>query len=122
MRTKKPAQARDRLLETVVTNRHVLPSGLQQVVLGDDLAGTSNEQEKNVELPLGNRHGFSGGGQAASSRIKLEGFEDEARAGQHGRIVSTSDRASDILSDTGAAESENSGESGPSLRRLPRVE
>ena len=80
----KPAQARDRLLEAVVAHRHVLPPGLQQIVLGDDLARAGHEQEQDIELPLGNRDRFPGGGQTTSSRIELEGFEDEACAGRHG--------------------------------------
>ena len=84
MGAEQPAQARDRLLEAVVADRHVLPPGLQQIVLGDDLAGTGDEQEKDVELPIGDRDRFPGDGQATSSRIELEGLEDEARAGRHG--------------------------------------
>ena len=60
----------------------------QQVVLGDDLPGPRHEQQQDVELPIGNRHRFAGSGQATSSRIELERFEDEARAGRHGQIVS----------------------------------
>ena len=86
----KPAKARDRLLEAVVAHRHIIPAGLEQVVLGNDLAGAGHEQEKDVELPFRNRDRFPRGSQTTSSRIKLEWFEGEARAGGHGGIVSTS--------------------------------
>ena len=84
MCAKTPAQARDGLLERVVAHRHVLPSRFQQVVLGDDLAGTSNEQVKNVQLSVGKRDGFCSGGQAPSSRIQLEGSKNKERAARHG--------------------------------------
>ena len=83
MAAEQPAQARDRLFKAVVADRYVLPPGLQQVVLGDDLASTGHEQEKDIELPLGNRDRFPGGGQTTSSRIELEGFENEARTSRH---------------------------------------
>ena len=61
----------------------------EQVVLGDDLAGAGDEQKQDVELPVGYRDRFSGGGQATPRRIELEAVEDEACAGRHAGIVST---------------------------------
>ena len=84
MAAEQPAQARDRLLEAVVADGHVLPPGLQQVVLGDDLPGSRHEQKQDIELPLGNRDRFPGGGQTTPGRIELEGLENEARTGRHG--------------------------------------
>src|SRR5438046_268848 len=80
MTAKKPAQAGDRLFEAVVADGDVLPSDLQQIVLRDDLAGAGDQQEQDVELPLRDRDRFPGRDETASSRIELEGFEDEARA------------------------------------------
>ena len=79
-----PAQARDRLLEAVVADRDVLPPGLEQVVLGDDLPGARHEQQQDIELPVGHRDRFPGGGQTTPGGIELERFEDEPRAGRHG--------------------------------------
>ena len=41
------------------------------------------QQTKDIELPVGDCHRLPGGTQATSGRIKLEGFEDEDRAGRH---------------------------------------
>jgi hypothetical protein len=51
----KLAQTGDRLFEAVVADRDVLPPDLQQIVLGDNLAGASHEQKQDIELPLGYR-------------------------------------------------------------------
>ena len=94
-RAEKPPEARDRLLEAVVANRDVLPAGLEQIVLGDDLPGPRHEQQQHIQLPIGNRDRFSRGAQAASNGIELERFEDESRACPHGRIVTSSAAATD---------------------------
>lgn len=90
MGTENPAQARDRLLDAVVADGDVLPPGLEQIVLGDDLAGSHHEEAQHIELPVGDRDRLPGSGQATLIGVELEGFEDIARTSWHGAIVSTS--------------------------------
>jgi hypothetical protein len=57
---KQPAQTGDCLLDAVVSNGHVLPAGLQEIVLSYDLTSLGDEQKQHVELVVRDGHGFSG--------------------------------------------------------------
>ena len=86
-RAEQPAQARDRLFDAVVADGDVLPAGLQQIVLRDNLAGPRHQQQEDVELPVRHRDRFAGGSQPPARRIELETVEDEAHARRHDGIV-----------------------------------
>ncbi len=78
---------RDDLLEAVVADGHVLPAGLNEVVLRHDLAGPRHEEQQHVELPIGDLDRFAAAHQAWTGGVELERREEESCAGGHRRIV-----------------------------------
>ncbi len=79
-----PAQARNGLLEAVVAHGHVLPTGLDQIVLRDNLTSPLHEKHQHVELAIGHRHRLTGHDQTPFRWEELERLEPKAHTGRHG--------------------------------------